>query len=125
MNTRSILVFVVIAFVILIIKPFKYMDFESSRQSNFCRQEKRALGLSIDGKVLKKYIDSENHNYETIEVQTENGIRKTWFLVLEQGGVFKKIKIGDIITKEKGELKIAVNDASYDLNYNCNRSLKP
>ena len=60
---------------------------------------------SYEGIVSNKFIDNEQHNYQTVLIQ--NG-QKTDKLLLdfETSGLFEFIKVGDSIFKKKNSLKL-------------------
>lgn len=119
MKIKLIVIFVVSALFIFIERPFEFFDSETSNQIAYCRAEKRALDQDFKGVLMDKYLDSLNHNYRTIEIKSESGLKKSWFLTMEQSGVYNKLNIGDRIVKEKGQLKITVNNKNYNLRFNC------
>ena len=122
MKIKIIVIFVVTVLFILIEKPFEHFDSETSNQLSYCREKERARDQSFNGDLKDKYLDSQNHNYRTIVIRTDSGLKKSWFLTMEQSGVFDKLNIGDSIVKEKGQLTITINSINFNLKYDCKRS---
>ena len=57
-----------------------------------------------NGKIVDKYLDKENHAYQTISIENEKGIFKIQDGVLSEFNNYELIQIGDSISKNKGEL---------------------
>jgi hypothetical protein len=57
------------------------------------------------GEIVDKYLDKENHAYQTISIKNENGVYKIQDGILSDFNNYELIEIGDSISKNKGELK--------------------
>ena len=57
-----------------------------------------------NGKIVDKYLDKENHAYQTISIENENGGFKIQDGILSEFNNYELIEIGDSISKTKGKL---------------------
>jgi hypothetical protein len=73
-----------------------------------CSKEKEVAKQLLNGKVIKVYLDSTHHNYETIEMTMNGKIEKNYFLLFEKSGVFNYLLPGDSISKNEGSLELKV-----------------
>jgi len=71
---------------------------------NECDYQEYFRNREWNGKIVDKYIDKENHAYQTISIETENGIFKIQGGILSEFNNYELIQIGDSITKTKGQL---------------------
>lgn len=90
---------------------------------SICRTEKIAMEESFKGKLIDKYRDNLNHNYETILISFEGNIYNSRIFVMDQSDSFYNLIIGDSLFKEAGSLQIMVKRgdkiSEIDLIYNC------
>ena len=89
-----------------------------------CEEKDRVSDtIEINGVVLRKYVDPNNHMVETLDIDVENKIVTTSFLANEQSAFYEKIMEGDSLVKKKGTLAIQIirDDIIYDytLDYKC------
>ncbi len=114
-----ILFFALIKLVLLLI------DLEPIDPANIsiCRTEKMAMEEFFKGKLIDKYRDNRNHNYETIVVSFEGNNYDSRIFVLDQSETFNSLIIGDSLFKEAGSLHIMLKRgdemSEIDLIYNC------
>jgi hypothetical protein len=108
---------------IFIIIPISYITYWGIKnipsQDELCKQGVELYKIKeFKGKVLKKYIDKNNHQNKTLIIK-DNGNEKTVFMNADIGGVFEYISIGDSVSKNKGELFVLVNRKKIDtiINY--------
>ena len=80
-------------------------------------------GLGWQGIVLSKYRDTLNHHYETLLIDDKGSLQKLYFIT-DTSRVYKIIKIGDYVKKEKDCLIVFVRSGlfenNYTLKYICN-----
>ena len=93
------------------------------RNISICRTEKYAKDESFKGKLIDKFRDKRNHNYETIKVSFSEDTYESRIFVLEESGVYNGLRIGDSLFKEAGSLKMIVKRDDHiseiDLVYDC------
>ena len=91
--------------------------------SSTCQTEKIVKEESFKGKLIDKYRDGKNHNYETITISCGGINYDSRLFVLEESGLFDSLVIGDSLFKEAGSLQIIIKSADQisevDLMYNC------
>lgn len=66
--------------------------------------------LDINGIVIKKYIDSDQHSYPILKIRSNNGLDTvlTINLVLEKSGLFERINPLDTLYKHKDSNEIYI-----------------
>lgn len=93
------------------------------RNISVCRIEKIAKEESLKGKLIDKYRDKSNHNYETIKFSFGDDEYESKILVLEESGVFNSLRMGDSLFKEAGSLQLMIKRgdqiSKIDLIYDC------
>ncbi len=92
--------------------------------SNMCKAHKKAVKISLDGLLTKKYRDSNDHMVKKLEIRLADGeIVRTSFLASEVSGFFDKIELGDSIIKNEGSLDVLLfrdeKKYVYTLDYMC------
>ena len=70
-----------------------------------CEYQEYFRNREWNGKIVDKYLDKENHAYQTISIKNNNGIYKIQNGILSEFNNYELIQIGDSISKVKGELK--------------------
>ncbi|MFW6020444.1 MAG: hypothetical protein ACOCPM_07670 [Bacteroidales bacterium] len=98
-----------------------------------CRNEERILEAQWKSNVLKKFIDSTEHNYPTIVIFEYDTIFKkvvNWeeelvFFDHEKSGFYDYVRVGDSIIKEKNSMDIRVirgnKDTVFTIDYGCEK----
>lgn len=83
----------------------------------YCKKFKKD---KFSGKVLKKYIDSTQHNYHMLVYTREEGIDSNEF-DNDLSGFYAYIEINDSIIKVENsyEIKIVNRDTSFFVCFNC------
>ncbi|MEB2780178.1 hypothetical protein U3A58_07215 [Algoriphagus sp. C2-6-M1] len=122
-------IFSITAGVVLILALIKLVlvliDLEPMDLANMsiCETERLAKEEFFKGKLIDKYIDKRNHNYETIIVSFEENNYDSRIFVMDQSEAFNSLIIGDSLFKEAGSLQIMLKRANeileIDLIYNC------
>lgn len=97
------------------------------RNISVCRNEKNAKEESFKGKLIDKYRDKQNHNYEMIKIRFgDDDEYESKIFILEESGVFNSLRIGDSLFKEAGSLQMTLKRADQisvvDLVYDCKDS---
>ncbi len=69
-----------------------------------CEYQEYFRNHEWNGKIVDKYLDTENHAYQTISIENENGIFKIQEGILSEFNNYELIQIGDSISKTKGEI---------------------
>lgn len=89
-----------------------------------CRSLKAFLPLAYHGIIVKKYIDSTEHSYHTVEIRNfdDPDIQKL-LLDHDKTGFFWKINVNDTIHKKFGSDTVFIYNKSgrkqYVLNFDC------
>ncbi len=84
----------------------------------------------IHSKVLRKFIDSVNHNYKTISYLNDNGVEETMMFPAKLGDMYDFLNVGDSIIKKENSIyykvknKATGRDTSFKLDTKCKDSLK-
>mgnify|MGYP005992288091 CR=1 FL=1 len=99
--------------ILFILIPISYLTYWGAKnipsQDELCKQGVELYKIKeFKGKVLKKYIDKNNHQNKTLIVE-ENSDEKTVILNADIGGIYEYISIGDSVSKNMGELFVLVN----------------
>ncbi|MGB5979569.1 MAG: hypothetical protein WBG62_19295 [Cyclobacteriaceae bacterium] len=109
------ILFVLLVFVVI------YVLYDPSKIN--CQKAEEVANMIINGVVLDKYLDEDNHLNEKLVISPEPLNYEEYFLLRERNHVYEKIEIGDYIIKERGSLKLLLlrgNDTIYfELDYNC------
>lgn len=96
----------------------------SSMQSDPCENARNFKQSEWSGIVVKKYRDTPNHNYKTIEIQNDNKVEKIQNSVIFQNGNFELLEIGDLISKRIGENNVRLykngSETFLVVDYGCN-----
>ena len=69
-----------------------------------CEYQEYFRNREWNGKIVDKYLDKENHAYQTISIENEKGIFKIQDAILSEFNNYELIEIGDSISKTKGKL---------------------
>jgi len=102
------------------------ISFDSFIESRKCLSKELALDEFIDGKLIEKFLNNQNHNFETIIVESPNSKKITSTILMgDISGLFSELKIGDTIKKEKGSLEFHVKSTDLEyvrtLEYGCGK----
>lgn len=83
---------------------------------------KKFKNREISGLVQKKYVDSANHLYKTVEVLQKNNLDMVYFN-LDKGGSYEYIEQGDSIFKKKKSDILTIirntNTRKFKIEYRC------
>lgn len=97
----------------------------SMMQGDPCEYENRFKQVEWNGTVMKKYNDTPNHNYETIEIQNPSELKKIQNWVVFSNGNFDRIEVGDSIAKNKGETNVYLykngQEQTLSVDYGCKK----
>lgn len=62
----------------------------------------------VKGKIVAKYIDSNNHNYKIIKILNYDNKEIVWFMNYDTSSFFEEVVIGDSIIKRKDTVKVMI-----------------
>ncbi|MHA7131899.1 hypothetical protein [Algoriphagus namhaensis] len=93
-------------------------------QKSLCKTEEMAKAEIINGMVVNKTLDTDNHNYRTVIYKDGDRVRRTYIFDLDLNEGFEIVKIGDSIIKESGVLEITIVNQSgenykHSLRFGC------
>jgi hypothetical protein len=71
-----------------------------SKDEYGCREYKLMLKENISSVITKKYIDTVNHNFKTIEFFDIDGNKVAKILLEEYGKMYQIINVGDSLIKK-------------------------
>ncbi len=98
---------------------FRYLE----DSEKYCEGIAYYRGLSWNGKVTDKYLDSLNHGYQTIVVKEAYGMTKVNFIT-DTSRVYQIIRVGDSVEKAKDSLAVYITTGNgrkrHPLKYICN-----
>jgi hypothetical protein len=96
-----------VIFAILLVILFSNIDDNYFFNRSICREKREKFNLKIDAVVTTKFIDSLNHNYQTlILMDTTTGRKTKLYNINESGGFYKNVTLGDFLKKEPQSLII-------------------
>jgi hypothetical protein len=106
----------------IIVFPGFHFEFSSSQE---CWEEKNTKQMDCYGLIKRKYIDSNNHDIQAIDVVSNDGVNTLHFGDGEEGDLWERIKINDSIRKEAGGLMFFIKTAdkwdTVTVKYYCKR----
>jgi hypothetical protein len=118
---KRILLGLIIGFLIVrILRPDLFFINHDIR----CFLKKEMEKTDLNGIVVKKFLDYENHGCPKIEFKSiTNGKIIEVNFVREESGFFNNIQIGDTVYKKVGSLKIISSNKNLrdSLFYNCQK----
>jgi len=109
-NNRYLEILILLIFISILVYMFHPYYRTKRLNELFCEENKSFKDLNFNGVLNKKYRDSANHLYKTININktvtdlSDNRI----ILDLERGVFFNEINIGDSIVKPQGTLEVLV-----------------
>jgi hypothetical protein len=92
-----------------------------------CDIENIIKSKNVNGKIIAKYIDIENHSYKMIKLIRSNGQKVKLDFSFDKSGFYDYIEIDDTLIKEQGSIEVRVKNKNknknkiYILDYNCVR----
>jgi hypothetical protein len=96
-----------------------------------CGKHQEVYNQSISGRVLQKYIDSKNHNYQTVVFSGMDGYQPGVMIFSpEFYDMFDLINVGDSVVKKKNTIyykvifKATGKDTLFPFHSVCKDSLK-
>ena len=79
---------------------------------------------NVKGKVIRKFIDIENHSRKFTEIISNHIDTIKYDLTLDISGIYEYLNVNDSVVKESGNYNFAIKRESKDtvfvLNYDCN-----
>jgi hypothetical protein len=83
-------------------------------QNNGCREYKLMLKENISSVITKKYIDTVNHNFKTIEFFDIDGNKVDKILLEEYGKMYQIINVGDsLIKKPEDDMYTIISNGNF------------
>ena len=94
-----------------------------------CYNYEKFISNSADGKVISKYIDSQNNNSQIVQVENENGTYSKFDLTYHWNReLYDSLEIGNSIRKGKGETIVYYGEeelsSTIDISFNCDYTNK-
>jgi len=101
--------------ILFVVSMFYYVIKISPRE--YCKELKKE---KFSGKVLKKYVDLAQHNYQWLVYTKGEGIDSNEFNT-DLSGFYDYVEINDSIIKIENsyEIMIVNKDTSFFVNFNC------
>ena len=100
--------YIVLPLVLILFFIIRFVIPQLSKDSR-CITYKEFLKISSDGAVLKKYIDSSQHSFPTIEIKDIKDFEiEKLNLALDTSGIYNKINVNDTLSKETGKEEVFV-----------------
>jgi hypothetical protein len=89
-----------------------------------CRVYKAFLPFAYHGIIIKKYIDSTQHSYHTVEIKNFDDAQiEKLLLDYDKTGFYWNVKINDTIHKKFGSDTVFINNSQgrkqYILKFDC------
>jgi hypothetical protein len=119
----KIILFLIIT-VVSVIYLYDWAKDNIPTQADLCKQGvKLYKNYSVQGRVIKKFINKENHNDKTIIIKEKYNQENILILDADIGGIYDYIVVGDSVVKNNGELFVLVNrngnDTIIDFKFRC------
>jgi hypothetical protein len=94
-----------------------FNKFLNCSHKQFCETFKES---KFSGKVIKKYINKDQHLYETL-VYLNSAERDSMTFNTDQSDFYSFVEVGDSIIKieQSNEIRIDNKDTSFFINFNC------
>jgi hypothetical protein len=89
-----------------------------------CKEEMEVYHLKLNAIVQEKYLDSLNHNFNTLVLRdSSTGILRKIYFINEENGFYHRVSIGDYLVKEsKSMVVVNITKKSENiLKYNCKK----
>jgi len=79
---------------------------------------KKFQRVKFEGKVVKKYIDTKQHNYQMLVIQKKEG-RDSSYYNTDSSGFYEFVEIGDSIIKieNSNEMKVVNKDTLFFISF--------
>lgn len=105
----------IIGFCVFIILIFLMTKFTDYSHELFLKKFQKA---KFEGKVVKKYIDTKQHNYQMLVIQKKEG-RDSSYYDTDSSGFYEFVEISDSIIKieNSNEMKIVNKDTSFFISF--------
>lgn len=94
------------------------------RTSDICKMHKELFLTQLEsGLVVKKFVDKENHSFETVVIE-EHGKSFTLLLIPDANDKdFERIRVNDRITKRANSFQFVINN-DYEFQYKVDCDFK-
>ena len=113
MKYKGILIGIIFVILFLIIIN-KIVD---CSHNDYCKEFGKQ---KFNGKIVNKYIDTNNHNYQMLIIQKYD-LRDSLAFNTDLSGFYDYIKTNDTVEKveNSNEIKIINRDTSFFINFDC------
>lgn len=117
-KTIYVILFCCFVLVGLLVYFFGYFD---KNTSDMCSFHKDVFDTRLDSAVVvRHFIDQPNHAMKTVDIRTGTKEYTIYFIPDDNWADFDRLRLGDVITKDKGTFEMKVNnDWTFRLRYNC------
>jgi hypothetical protein len=92
-------------------------------KGKICSLEMEAKEIELNGLVIDKFYDSDNHNLKTIKVRNNGRIDKVYLIDNEDSLLWAKVNVNDSIKKAENSLiyylKSVNKRDTIKIKYNC------
>lgn len=121
MKKVNLFVFAMIACIMIAVLIIINTD---SVYDSSCYNYEKFTSASADGKVISKYIDSQNHNSRIVQIENENGTYSKFDLTYHWNKeLYDSLEVGYFIRKGKGETRVYYGEENLsntiDISFNC------
>lgn len=100
--------YVILPIILLLFLIIRFIIPDISKDSR-CIIYNEFLKIKLNGIVLKKYIDSSQHSFPTIEIENLKDYKiEKLNLNLDTSGIYNKISVNDTLSKETGKDEVFV-----------------
>jgi hypothetical protein len=105
----------ILGFCVFLILVFLMIKFEDYSHKRFLEKYKKE---KFEGKILRKYIDRKQHNYQMLVIQKKEGQDSSSYSN-DSSGFWDFIEIGDSIIKieNSNEIKVVNKDTSFFISF--------
>jgi hypothetical protein len=123
MNTRKVrMTIVLVGMLVYIIINYKSI-YAYWFKGKICSLEMEAKEIELNGLVIDKFYDSDNHNLKTIKVRNNGRIDKVYLIDNEDSLLWAKVNVNDSIKKAENSLiyylKSVNKRDTIKIKYNC------
>lgn len=121
--TKIILIVFIAIIIVLVIKVAYKGFYNEAFSSHECWSQIKTKELEFDGLIKNKFLDSNNHNINAIEIYNKGQSGFVHFPYPEEADLWDKIKVNDSIKKNANTLNFLIKDSlKWDtilVKYNC------
>jgi hypothetical protein len=115
---------IIIGIILALLALIKSLNDDYFFQRGTCYEKNKMNNLVIYSQIVRKYNDIDHHNYNTLLLKDlKKGDVTKLYIVVEEGGYYQKVMLGDTLKKVSGSLIILdLTQKRVDtLKYNCDK----